>query len=87
VKTFFSQNLFPVFPKLRKEWMPHSQLDPPLWRIRGLPTLAYKLSRLLYNEPGKTMEEAADKLDLLSPYVSEDEYTTVRLVIESWRTS
>lgn len=32
-----------------------------------------------------TVEEACEKLDLLSPFISDDEYNTVKLVLEKWR--
>jgi hypothetical protein len=32
-----------------------------------------------------TVKEARKKLDLLSPYVSEDEYNSVKLVLDNWR--
>lgn len=33
-----------------------------------------------------TAEEACEKLDLLSPFISDDEYNAVKLVLEKWRT-
>ena len=32
-----------------------------------------------------TVKEARKKLDLLLPYISEDEYNTVKLVLDNWR--
>jgi hypothetical protein len=34
-----------------------------------------------------TIKEAIEKLDLLAPYISDDEYAAVKLVIENWRIS
>jgi len=57
-------------------------------RILNIPYITPAVFIAILLRQGKMpMKEAVEKLDLLSPYVSEDEYTTVRLVIESWRAS
>lgn len=33
------------------------------------------------------ISEACEKMDLLEPFISDDEYNSIRLVIENWRTS
>ncbi|MCX5867511.1 MAG: hypothetical protein NT009_08565 [Proteobacteria bacterium] len=42
---------------------------------------------MLLKQRTLTMKEAMEKLDLLAPYISDDEYVTVNLVIKNWRTS
>lgn len=55
-------------------------------RVIDIPyiTPAVFIAILLKN--GKmTLKEAKEKLELLSPFVSEDEYYAVKLVLDNWR--
>jgi len=57
-------------------------------RILNIPYITPAVFVAILLKQGRlTMKEAQEKLELLAPYISEDEYTTVRLVIENWRTS
>jgi len=42
---------------------------------------------ILLKQRTLTIKEAMEKLDLLALYISDDEYATVKLVVENWRTS
>lgn len=40
---------------------------------------------ILFKKSELTHEEACQKLELLSPFVSEDEYQTIKLFLDAWR--
>jgi len=57
-------------------------------RILNIPYITPAVFVAVLLKQGRlTAMEAAEKLELLAPYISDDEYATVRLVIENWRTS
>lgn len=40
---------------------------------------------ILLKEGHLTIKEAVERLDTLSPFISDDEYHTVKLILENWR--
>lgn len=40
---------------------------------------------ILLKSGNLTIDEAGEKLDLLSPFISDDEYNAIKLVLDNWR--
>ncbi len=56
-------------------------------RLFDIPYITPSVFIAILLKKGKlTIKEAHKKLDSLSPFVSEDEYNAVKLVLENWRT-
>jgi rRNA-processing protein FCF1 len=56
-------------------------------RLFDIPYITPSVFIAILLKKGKlTIKEANKKLDSLSPFVSEDEYNAVKLVLENWRT-
>jgi len=56
-------------------------------RLFDIPYITPSVFIAMLLKNGKlTLKEAHKKLDSLSPFVSEDEYNAVKLVLENWRT-
>lgn len=56
-------------------------------RLFDIPYITPSVFIAILLKKGKlTIKEAHKKLDSLSPFVSEDEYNVVKLVLENWRT-
>ncbi len=56
-------------------------------RLFDIPYITPSVFIAILLKKGKlTIKEAHKKLDSLSPFISEDEYNAVKLVLENWRT-